>query len=120
MPISDNTEPELWSAEELLRHVIDVYAHALDALETQETERLGDLLSKRRALLGHVKHRDAQGWPGIDQLLIEPLIERVKNAEKKFITRLDEHVSSMRNQMVESNKQRRGVAAYQRQSTGAY
>lgn len=104
-------------AHELLRRVVDVYHRALEALEIDDNDALTELLAQRGALLEEVKARSARGWPGEDIASLEPLSELLKSAEKQFIERLDARVQNMRQQMIDLDRHKRGVAVYRKQAT---
>lgn len=103
-------------AHELLRRVIDVYHRAFEALEADDNDGLAELLAERGALLQEVKARSARGWPGEDMEALAPLSERLKAAEKQFIERLDSRVQNMRQQMIDLDRHKRGVAVYRKQA----
>lgn len=110
-------EPSDWSAQELLRRVIDVYHQAFEALEVEDTEELATLLAQRGVLLTEVKTRSARGWPGEDVEALSSLSSMLKSAEKQFIERLDARVQNMRQQMIDLDRHKRGVAVYRKQTS---
>lgn len=110
-------QPRDCGAQELLRRVIDVYHRAFEALECEDTDGLAALLVQRGTLLHEVKARSTRGWPGEDVAALAPLSEMLKSAEKQFIERLDARVQNMRQQMIDLDRHKRGVAVYRKQTS---